>query len=1057
MTLDYKKLIKEKRKMGKTNKRLFQFFSLSNSKREKLLRVFLFSVIILFGTSSFAQENRIVKGLVVDNNENPIPGATVILKESTIGTATDQYGEFSLNIPTSGNQILVISFIGMLGEEIDMTGKDYIKAVLVENLVEIADVVVVGYGRQKKESVVGAISQTKAEVLERTGGVNSLGAALTGNIPGLITLQGTGKPGEEDPIIYIRGQGTWNNSQPLILIDGIERSMSGLDINSVESISVLKDASATAVFGVKGANGVILITTKRGSEGKANITVNSSATMKIPSRIPNKYDSYDALRIRNMAIERELGVEPGGWASITPIAELNKYRNPSSLEEAERYPNVDWQKESFKDYAMSYNSNISISGGSELVKYFTSVDYLNEGDIMNVRDNGKGYTPGYGYDRLNFRSNLDLNITNSTTFTANLYGSYGQKQDTWSNFEYTMWQGVYGNPPDAFPIQYSDGAWGFYPKDPVGVVNSVSNFSNSGIQKVNTTNVNTDFTLNQDLGMLLKGLKMKGVFSLDNSFISESGVIDWGGTYAKWISPDGEVFLLNESGRNRYDFVVGPWSYQSDSVQYEETYRKIFYQLQSDYSTKIGRNEITAMGLFSREEYAKGSEFPHYREDWVFRTTYNYNERYFAEFNGSYNGSERFGRDYRFEFFPSAAIGWMISNESFLQNISWLDKFKVRGSWGRVGNDAVSARWLYQTPWEYGGETYLGTTFTDRSPYVWYSEGKIGNPDIHWETVEKKNLGIEYAFFHGLLEGSIDVFKDYRYDILVNGSDRAVMVYLGGDPPTANLGETEVKGYEIETKLNKRFANSFRVWINCSMTHAKDKILAADDPALYPDYKKKQGYQIAQYRSIMISDFVNTWDEVYASTEWNANDGLKLPGDYNFIDFNGDGIINDYDEAPNGFPERPQNTYSTSFGIDYKGFSLFVQFYGVNNVTRYISFGNFPRQKNVVFDQGEFWSKDNKNADSFLPRFIAQTSMTGNYYAYDGSYLRLKNAELAYTFSSGLINKLRMNSLQIYINGNNLLLWTKMPDDRESNLGGWGGQGSYPTVRRINLGVKIVL
>jgi TonB-linked SusC/RagA family outer membrane protein len=1043
--------------MGKTIERPFQFFSLSKSKREKLQRFFLFSVLIIYGISSFAQESRKVRGLVVDDNENPIQGATVILKDSTIGTLTDLNGEFSLSIPASGNQILVFSFIGMLSKEIDMTGKDYVKVVLIESLVEIEDVVVVGYGRQRKESVVGAISQTESEVLERTGGINSLGAALTGNIPGLITLQGTGKPGEEDPVIYIRGQGTWNNSQPLVLIDGIERSMSGLDINSVENISVLKDASATAVFGVKGANGVILITTKRGREGKANITVNSSATMKIPSRIPNKYDAYDAIRIRNLAIERELGVEPDGWASFTPIAELDKYRNPSSQEEAERYPNIDWQKESFKDYAMSYNTNISIAGGTEFVKYFTSVDYLSEGDIMNVRDNGKGYTPGYGYNRLNFRSNLDLNITKSTTFTANLFGSYGQKQDTWSNFEYTMWQGVYGNPPDAFQIQYSDGAWGFYPNDPVGVVNSVRNFSNSGIQKVNTTNVNTDFTLNQDLGMLLKGLKIKGIFSLDNTFVAESGVVDNGGTYAKWISPDGEVYLENESGRNRYDYIIGPWSYQSDTVQYGQTYRKIFYQVQSDYNIQIGKNEITAMGLFSREEYARGSEFPHYREDWVFRTTYNYGQRYFAEFNGSYNGSERFGRGYRFEFFPSAAIGWMISNESFLQNVSWLNMLKIRGSWGLVGNDAVPGRWLYQTPWLYGGEAYLGRIYTDRSPYTWYREGKIGNPDIHWETVEKKNLGIEYSLLYGLLEGSLDFFKDYRYDILVNGADRAVMVYLGGDPPTANLGETEVQGYEIVTKLNLRLANSFRAWINVSMTHAKDKVLAADDPALLADYQKSQGYQIGQYRSVMITDFVNTWDEVYASTEWNANDPLKLPGDYNLMDFNGDGIINDYDVTPNGFPERPQNTYSSSFGLDYKGFSLFVQFYGVSNVTRYISFGNFPRQKNVVFDQGEFWSKDNKNADSFLPRFVAQTNMTGNYYAYDGSYLRLKNAELAYTFSSGLISKLKISSLRIYLNGNNLLLWTKMPDDRESNLGGWGGQGTYPTVRRINLGVKIVL
>ncbi|MBN2613659.1 MAG: SusC/RagA family TonB-linked outer membrane protein [Bacteroidales bacterium] len=1053
--------------MKKTIERQFLFFlPLSSLRREKVLRFLLFSILLFLGASIFAQGNRTVKGLVVDENEDPVIGATIILKGTTIGAVTDINGEYAIEIPNSGNQVLVFSFIGLLSEEVDVTGKDELKVVLVPDLVQIGDVIVVGYGKQKKESVVGAISQTKAEVLERTGGINSLGAALTGNIPGLVTLQGTGKPGEEDPLIYIRGMGTWNHSQPLVLIDGIERSMSGIDINSVESISVLKDASATAVFGVKGANGVILITTKRGSTGKANITISSSATMKIPSKIPNKYDAYDALRIRNQAIERELGVQPGGWASYTPIAELDKYRNPSSIEEAERYPNVDWQEESFKDYAMSNNTNISIAGGSEFVKYFTSVDYLNEGDIMNVRENGKGYTPGYDYDRLNIRSNLDFLVTKSTTFAANLYGSYGQKQNTWSGFEYTMWQGVYGNPPDAFPIQYSDGAWGFYPNDPVGVVNSVSNFSNSGIRKENTTTVNTDFTLTQDLGMLLKGLKLKGIFSLDNKFVSEGGVRDNGGTYAKWISPEGEEILLNESGRNRYDYIIGPWSYDTYSMLTWQTYRKIFYQAQADYNTTIGKNEITAMGLFSQEQWARGNQFPTYREDWVFRTTYNYDTRYFIEINGSYNGSEKFSRDYRFDFFPSVALGWTISNESFMKNLIWLNRFKLRGSWGRVGNDMIvniddpnyeTFRFNYMEDWNYGGQSLLGRTYADRSPYSWYTEGVIPNPDLRWETVEKKNLGIEYSFFNGLVEGSVDLFKDYRYDVLVRGTDRAVMDYLGGDPPSVNIGETVVKGYEIEAKLNKRFANSFRVWLNFAMTHAKDKVLEADDPALYPDYYKKEGYQIGQYRSIIISDFANTWDEVYATTQWNSNDVLKLPGDYNFIDFNGDGVINDYDNAPNGFPERPQNTYNTSFGIDYKGFSFFVQLYGVSNVTRYISFGNFPRQKNVVFDQGEFWSKDNQDAESFLPRFVAQTNMTGNYYAYDGSYLRLKNAELAYTFNAGLLSKINVSSLRIYLNGNNLLLWTKMPDDRESNLGGWGSQGTYPTVRRINLGVKIVL
>ncbi len=1050
--------------MEKNIKKLCYALFFLNRKKLQLKR-FLFFLTIILSSSVFAQNERTVRGVVLDASQNPIIGATVVLKDNpTFGTVTDLNGEFKLTIPQD-NQTLVISFVGMESQEIDMSGKDNITIVLKETEIKLGEVVVVGYGKQKKESVVGAISQTTGQVLERSGGVSNIGAALTGNIPGLITMQGTGEPGDEDPIIYIRGKGSWNYGNPLVLVDGIERSMDEIDFKSVESISVLKDASATAVFGVKGANGVILITTRRGSEGKATIRVTSDVTMKIPSLLPGKYDAYDALRIRNIALEREVNIDPAVWKYYTPIPELDKYRNPSSPEEAERYPNVDWQKESFKDYAMSYSSNISISGGTPFVKYFTSMDYLKEGDLIKVRDNGQGYKPGYGYERLNFRSNLDFNLTKTTTLAINLSGSHALKKETWSGFEYTIWQAAYSNPPDAFPVQYSDGSWGYWPANTVDVQNSVKNVSSQGIRNVKTSVLNTDFTLTQDLSMILKGLSIKGTFSLDNTFVSEGGVWhNWGTLIEKWISPEGDTTWGQTTGNVKYDYVVPAWSARADGMLDYETLRKIYYQVQLYYERKFKRHNITLMELFSRDQRAKGSIFPLYREDWVFRATYNFDERYFVEFNGAYNGSEKFGPEYRFDFFPSAALGWMLSNEKFLKNVAWLNRFKIRGSYGLVGNDRLDFneynadfRWLYRTDWVYGGQSLLGTNWTNRSPYIWYKEGAIGNPNVHWETAEKKNIGVEYSVFNGLIEGSVDIFEDYRKDILIKGSDRAIVDYLGGKAPAANLGEVKVNGYEIETKLNYRFANSLRLWANIAITHAKDKIIFADDPVLLPAYQKDEGYQIDQYRSQMLGDFANTWDEVYGMTIWESNDNLKLPGEYNIIDFNADGVIDQYDNTPNGYPERPQNTYNYSLGCDFKGFSLFVQFYGVNNVTRYVGFGNFNKQVNVVYDQGSYWSKDNKNADSFVPRFVKKFDRYGNYYAYDGSYFRLKNAEIAYTFASAKINRLGIKSLRIYLNGNNLLLWTKMPDDRESNLSGWGGQGAYPTVRRVNLGINVVL
>jgi TonB-linked SusC/RagA family outer membrane protein len=1011
-------------------------------------------------------QQAVVSGRVTDSEGNALPGVNIIEKETMNGTTTDQDGNYSITV-SSSESVLVFSYVGYLSEEMQVGNQLVLNMTLIESLEELGEVVVVGYGKQKKESVVGAISQTTGEVLERTGGVSNIGAALTGNIPGLITMQGTGEPGDENPIILIRGQGTWNYGNPLVLIDGIERSMNEIDFKSVESISVLKDASATAVFGVKGANGVILITTRRGSEGRANISVSSNVTMKIPSKIPGKYDAYDALKVRNTAIEREVNITPALFQYYTPIAELDKYRNPSSPEEAERYPNVDWQEASFKDYTMSYNNNINISGGSSFVRYFTSMDYLHEGDLMNIQDNYQGYTPGYGYDRLNFRSNLDFNITNTTTLSTNLSGSHATKKETWSGFEYTMWQAAYSNPPDAFPVKYSDGTWGYWPANEVDVQNSVKNVSTTGVRNVKTSIINTDFTLTQDLSMLLKGLNVKGTYSMDNTFLSWGGVWhNWGTGIEKWISPEGDTVWNQVYGATKYDYITPEWSDSADGMRDRETIRKVFYQIQLYYEKQISRHNVTAMGLFSRDKYARGSTFPHYREDWVFRTTYNYNERYFVEFNGAYNGSEKFGKGYRFDFFPSAALGWMLSNESFMKNISWLDRFKIRGSYGLVGNDEILDktdvdyelyRWLYSTTWEYGGQSLLGRSANATSPYNWYNEGTIGNSEIHWETVEKKNLGIEFSFLNGLIEGSVDFFNDYRKEILVKGEDRAVVDYLGGVPPSANLGEVKVNGYEIETGLNHRFAKDLRLWANVSMAHAKDEIIFADDPELLPAYQKKQGYPIDQYRSQLLGDFVNTWDEVYGSTEWEANDNKKLPGEFNILDFNADGIIDAYDGAPNGFPERPQNTYNWSLGCDYKGFSVFVQFYGVSNVTRYVGFSNFSKQVNVVYEQGDYWSKDNTNAESFVPRYVEKFDRYGNFYAYDGSYLRLKNVEIAYTFQSSTINRIGINSLRIFLNGNNLYLWTKMPDDRESNLGERGGAGAYPTMRRINLGVNIVL
>ena len=425
------------------------------------------------GLTVMAQNGSTVVGSVVDENGEPVIGATVMLKgHKGVATATDLDGHFKLEVPSKGGT-LVFSYIGMLNKEARVSGKP-MQVVMQENARQLNDVVVVGYGQQKKASVVGAITQTDAKTLDRYSGVPSLGQALTGNLPGVITSSSTGMPGQEDPKIIIRSQTSWNNSDPLVLVDGVERPMNTVDLSSVQTISVLKDASATAVYGVKGANGVILITTKRGQEGTARVHAKANATVKVVSKLPEKYDSYDTFLLLNDVVEHELAISPNAWGSYKPMAIINKYRYPANADEWDRYPNVDWQKELFRDYAMSYNASVDVSGGTKNVKYFTSVDFTHEGDLFKKFGNNRGYHSGFGYNRINMRANLDFALTHTTKFSVNLFGSNGVRHFPWGqgSDSNSYWSAIYHTAPDAMRPVYSDGTYGFYAPRNADALNS---------------------------------------------------------------------------------------------------------------------------------------------------------------------------------------------------------------------------------------------------------------------------------------------------------------------------------------------------------------------------------------------------------------------------------------------------------------------------------------------------------------------------------------------------------------------------------------------------------
>lgn len=1038
---------------------------------------FIYASSLDVGMLNFNEEGDLVsqtttiKGKIISSDDNsPIPGVNVLVKGASIGAVTDFDGEFIIELPTS-TATLVFSFIGYKTIERKVSGDSELEIVMQLDQTSLEEVVVVGYGKQKKASVVAAIAQVKGETLEQAGGVSSIGAALTGNTPGVITTASTGMPGEEDPQIFIRGQSTWNGSSPLILVDGVERSMNSVAISEVESLTVLKDASATAVYGVRGANGVILITTKRGKIGKAQIRARVNTTMKVPSQLPGKYDAYDALLVRNDVIENELSLSPESWNDYLPFDIINKYRYPANLEEAERYPNVDWADILFKDYTMSYNASLNVNGGTESVKYFAGVDFQREGDLFKDYDNGRGYDPGYGFNRLNVRSNLDFTLTPTTKLRVNLSGSHGVRKNPWgaSGAEYTMWDAAYSTAADVFLPRYSDGSWGYYAPNEGKASNSVRNLAISGIQYRTTTKLTTDFTLDQSLDMLVEGLNFKGILALDNTFSEgDRGVNDlYNDIQQKWIDPVTGLPTYKQAfdSNNRFDFQEGvKWSSTGGNVQDWASYRRLFYQLQLDYNIRLDKHNITAMGLMNRNEFATGSQIPNYREDWVFRTTYGYADKYLLEYNGAYNGSEKFSKENRFAFFSSGGLGWVISKEKFMESLKFIDVLKFRGSYGEIGDDNINGRFLYLTQWGYGGNTTMGTTgeTAESSPYSWYRETAVGNPDVHWEKVKKTNFGVDFELFKGFVTGTFDYFKDERSDILISGDRRAIPSYYGAQAPVANLGRVRNQGFEFEVKLNHTFENGFNLWGNFNVTHAKDKVLFADDPGLLPDYQKQEGKQIGQARTYVSNGYYNTWDELYATTMHNTNDDQKLPGNYAVLDFNADGVLDSYDNIPFGFSGRPQNTYNTTVGFNWKGFSGYVQFYGVNNVSRQVVLNSLSSQNHVVYEVDSYWSKDNVNGAVPIPRWLSTPNgayTAANRFFYDGSYVRLKNAEIAYTFnsSSNWVKALGVNDFKLYLNGNNLFLWTDMPDDREANFAGtgWASQGAYPTARRFNLGLNI--
>lgn len=1060
----------------------------------------LFALLVIFMfTSSIIYGQALIKGKVIDEDGAPVQSATVIVEGTTTGTSTDEEGLFS--IYARSGQKIIVQFIGYKSEIVEIADpENFINVILQSEAVEIEDLVVIGYGTQKKESVVGAIATAGQDDIKSQGNVSNLTDALTGIIPGVTVLSVSGMPGgdlESGTKIYtpseilIRGKTTWNSAAPLILVDGIERPMNDIDISEVESISVLKDASATAVFGVKGGNGVILITTKRGKEGKPKFNIEVEQSFETPSKMISAADIPTSAMARNYALERTRRFSNSVWNELHLSDEEIGYYRDGTYPYA--YQNIDWQDVLLKKFTKSNRINLTTSGGTKQIKYFASTSYNHVGDIMNSEDLGQGYLPSYSYDRFNVRSNFDFNITKTTKLQANFSGMHGIRNTPPSGTREGLFAGISTQSGDMPILVYEDGIYGaqdgrFQAQNPYFKLNFM------GSRTEPRTMVNMDYSLDQKLDIITEGLSLTGKLAYDNTFrnsgtsISDDGYITKtiykefylrGGYYdyeTKTYMLDGVPANMDDwtvydipGSTEGFGWVKEPNRYGSESVSLGNAERSLYYELALRYNRSFNKHSLTGLAMFSRLQFERGSDWPNKREDWVGRLTYDYDTRYFLEVNGAYNGSEKFGPDYRFDFFPSIAGGWLLSNENFIKdNINWIDNLKVRYSYGLVGNDRVNtgSTWPYLTIWDtysFGshGDAYYGYP-SPYEEYIRYNEGNPGNPSLRWEKATKQNLGFEFGAFHKKISLTLDLFNELRTDMLIGASERqnTVPPIYGKPAPPANIGEAKSHGAEFELTHRNVIQNKFNFWVSVNWSVARSEVIYKESTELTLPHQKPEGFPIDQTRTGVSTGFINSWDDLYCATgaASPSDYGKLLPGDLIMLDFNSDGNYQgSFDNVPFGYPTYPQNNYGISMGANYEGFELSVRFLGAYNTTRRVSPALFWND-NLFAPEAiltETWSPQYNNIDPTYPALAMNAKIytpEGEFNQYDGSYFRLQSIQLAYTLPKSWTSKIKMNHLQLYVNGRNLFLWTQMPND---GVGLVGDGKNYPTKKQINFGLNI--
>jgi TonB-linked SusC/RagA family outer membrane protein len=1023
----------------------------------KKMRPYYHSIIIMIilmfltsGQNLFAQAVE-VSGIIKDETGAPIIGATVIEKGTSNGIVTGSNGEFRLRV-SRNDAVLQVSFIGFKSQEIPLNRQTFFNIVLNQLITGLQEVVVVGYGQQKKESVIGAISQISTEELLSTPSAN-ITQAIAGKISGVVTSQASGTPGSDNAKIYIRGRATFaGDGQPLVLVDGIERDFSQIAPDDIQTISVLKDASATAVYGVRGANGVILVTTKRGRDQKPVVSLTTNWQMQSPTRKDTYLDSYQSVLLLEEALSND------GLPSQFSSSDIEMYRKSSAGElsgvDAALYPDVDWYNTILRSSAPAQRYNVNVQGGTKKMRYFASGEYYNQkGLFKDLSLDLYGNESNTSYARYAFRANIDYIISRNLTVSAN-FGTRFEIRTGPNASESTIFYEMNHTPGWLFPVSYTIGEgdaqqtlWGGSSQYQTNIA---AEFAVGGFFQTTNTINETSFVVDYNLDWLTKGLKLKGMASLD-----------YNASYRRLFRGDFAAYELND--RDNYQSITAYNKFNTDAkLSYagnsNSNTMKVYLEFQLNYARRFGKHDVTALVLYNQNDLRANAALAKRYQGLVGRVTYGYDDRYLMEFNAGYNGSENFMEGNRFGFFPAFSVGWRVTQEEFMASTSsWLNNLKIKGTYGQVGNDSYGGqRFLYLENWTQANRYIFGTRTQST-----VTEGIYPNFGVTWERAVKYNAGIEFGLWKDLINGSFDVFSETRDNILTQYL--RVPGWLGVTLAAGNLGRTKNSGYELELRHSKAIGADFNYSVGVTYSHAKNEIINMNEPESKTAYRKREGHSIGQYFGLASEGFITSADLDNPNLPVSTYGDVKV-GDIKYKDINMDGYIDDRDEVAIGFSDVPQDTYSLNAGVDYKGWGFNMTFQGVNNVSRYydaetmyafIDGGKVKEHHLERWDPAQSEAYNLANAQYPLlhyDNYGDHNQRRNSFFLQNGAFLRLKTLEVSYILPSAWTKQIGLSNIRLYVNANNLFTWDHLDGiaDPESN-----GSNSYPIMKTINGGVNV--